>query len=475
MTTQPLDAQSAALNAAQALLTAVGLTTDDLHRHSASQGHGPTLADYIDQQLSALRQRNPGTGGTYAAGLRLLADGDHAVCECDCPACDDPDGCPCACGCDVADGTHHGRPRDRAADRPHHDSCTGRGGSCASRWTGRGGLSLSAVPLADIEQCQHWARVRAFAVNRHRDRRRVERGRTPRGHDGRGAAENFVGAVRWLYECAIADGFATRNPAKERLRKPERLVREPRALSAPRAEEIYQTAITTGQDPDGDGLIVVYIAEMAARRGGVLNSRYGFVNGTDCTVKVKEKKGDGAEHIVPITPTLAAALHRHVRDRGPRRRAPADAPEAQRRAGIPHLTAIDPLLYREPVDEFDDDGFFVARTTRPVTRRSLDNLRDRVKRYLPWADDFFLRWHDFRHTTGTMIDRVAGHAVAERHLGHRPSDTTSIYTGATLTENAAAVAAIFGVDHPLTSAEPVRQIGPPGMSGDPTPYRPGLA
>ncbi len=469
MTTQPLDPQTAALQAAQALLTAVGLSIDDLQQHSLQAGHGPILADYIDQQLSALRQSSPGSGDTYTAGLRLLADGDHKVCECDCPACDDLGGCPCACGCDVdADGAHHGRPCDQVAVQPHHESCTGRGGACASRWTGRGTLGFSALSLADLQQCQYWARVRAFAVNRDRDRRRVHRGRTPGGHDGRGASENYVGAIRWLYDRAIADGFATRNPARERLRKPKRKEREPRALSAPQAEEIYQTAITTGQDPDGDGLIVVYIAETAARRGGVLNSRYGFVNATECTVRVKEQKGDGPEHVVPVTPTLMAALHRHVMDRGPRRAAPAEAPEAQRRAGIPCVTAIDPLLYRAPVDEFDDDGYFVARTTRPVTCRSLDNLRERVKRYLPWADDFFLRWHDFRHTTGTMLDRVAGHAVAARHLGHRqPSDTTSIYTGATLIENAAAVAAIFGVDHPLVSREPGRQIEPTRRT-DPT-------
>ncbi len=107
----------------------------------------------------------------------------------------------------------------------------------------------------------------------------------------------------------------------------------------------------------------------------------------------------------------------------------------------------DPLLYRLPVDVY---GYLPRRTTRPITVAVVDNIRVRICKHLPLAQETWLRWHDYRHTIGTTLDRVSGHAVTEYHLGHKtPLTTTSIHTKAGLAEAAAAIALLFMCDHPL--------------------------
>ena len=80
----------------------------------------------------------------------------------------------------------------------------------------------------------------------------------------------------------------------------------------------------------------------------------------------------------------------------------------------------------------------------------LHPLRARIRKNLPWAEEYGLRWHDIRHTVATMLDRLAGHAVAADHLGHKtPADMTATYTKASLEEDAAAIAVLFNCDHSL--------------------------
>ena len=116
----------------------------------------------------------------------------------------------------------------------------------------------------------------------------------------------------------------------------------------------------------------------------------------------------------------------------------------------PDLSPTDPLLYRLPIDVFDANGYFLRREVRPMTDGSIENVCARVLRNLPWAEERGLRWHDIRHTVATMLDRLAGHAVAAYHLGHKtPADMTAAYTKASLEEDATAISVLFNCDHPL--------------------------
>ncbi len=428
---------------------------------AGSAGAGVTLSEYVAQQLAALRHTKPSTHGTYNAPLVLLADGAHEICSCECEACTQPDnsprglprGCPCRCGCEIDDdGRHHGQPVGRATTSGCTPECGS--GACGARWTGVGHRALAAVTLTDLETAQHWTQVRAASVLRYRARRRSARGLSVPDHDGRGASENFVSACRWLLNRAVTEGLISRHAAMA-LKKPQRTDRTARALSESQLAELLHVADTTGFDPDGDRLCLLYFCQTAARFQGVLNSRYGYLDTNRSVIKINETKTKQI-HTVAITPDLTTALHTHALQRGPRTPAPPDASPEQRRTGLPALTATDPLLYRPPVDTFDEHGYLVSRVTRPLTARSLDSLRARLRAHVDWAEQTCLRWHDFRHTLATALERTAGPAVAAFHLNHtNKANTTEIYTKATLEEDAAAIAAVFGTWHPLVHDLPI--------------------
>ena len=263
------------------------------------------------------------------------------------------------------------------------------------------------------------AYVRANAVPR----------RNARG--GRSAAENLIAALRCLYKRAEEDGFISErdNPARK-VAKPRRLPSTRRAVADTRLAEINQVAATTGDDPELDTLILRLHTETACRRGGALALRPADLDREQCLVLLREK-GETVRW-QPVSPTLMAALVRHAEER----HAPPDG----------RL-----LRYR--------DG-------RPVTYRRYDGLWVRIGRHLPWVRTQQISTHWIRHTTLTWVERNFGFAVAHAYAGHTDGtgDTgsaTSTYVRATLTEVAAALAALTGEPHPL--AEP--EAGEQGSTG----------
>lgn len=432
---------------------AIAALNDLLRQVSGPEAAPVILREYAHQQLDAVKQVKESRYKSFRSPLTRLVDGTHSTCGCECEACTSKDGCPCACGCEIVTGAeghlvHRGQP-GTDTDPGHAPECTGRPGSCAARWTGRGDVPMSEVTVADLEQAQAWVRTAAKAYNLRIDRKRAAQGKPEKFDDGRGASAWFVRAARWLWGRALDDGIVVRDPS-QRLRVPQAHDGKPRAMTPEEVMEVIAVAGSTGEDPHLGGIVTTTFFATGARRGGILTAIYGRLDVDNATFQVSEPKRVGARHVVAIPPDLAHALHHHALERGPRVPAPADAPEAVRRAGIPALKASDPLLYRMPVDEFDEHGYFLRRTVAPITVDAVESIRDRIRDLLPWTQERWLRWHDFRHTIGTMLDRIGGHAVAEYHLGHKtPQTTTSIYTRAGLAEDAAAVSILFNCDHPL--------------------------
>jgi integrase/recombinase XerC len=94
------------------------------------------------------------------------------------------------------------------------------------------------------------------------------------------------------------------------------------------------------------------------------------------------------------------------------------------------------------------------RDGRPITYRRYDHLWQRVGTHLPWVATQQVSTHWLRHTTLTWVERSFGYAVARAYAGHSGSDndaTTTTYVRATLHEVAAALAALTGEKHPLTT------------------------
>jgi integrase len=239
---------------------------------------------------------------------------------------------------------------------------------------------------------------------------------------GRGAAENLIAALRCLYRHAQDDGLIGEhdNPARK-VDKPRRLPSTRRAVADTRLAEINQVAATTGDDPELDTLILRLHTETACRRGGALALRPADLDREQCLIMLREK-GETVRW-QPVSPTLMAALVQHAEER----HAPPDGQLLRYRNG------------------------------RPITHRRYDGLWVRIGQHLSWVQTQQISTHWLRHTTLTWVERNFGFAVAHAYAGHTDGagDTgsaTSTYVRATLTEVAAALAALAGEPHPL--AEP---------------------
>jgi integrase/recombinase XerC len=239
---------------------------------------------------------------------------------------------------------------------------------------------------------------------------------------GRSAEEHLVAALRCLYQRAVDDGLiaSADNPARK-VAKPRRLPTTRRALPDNRLSQINEIAATTGDDPELDTLILRLHTETACRRRGALALRPRDLDPDQCLVLLREK-GETVRW-QPVSPTLMARLVEH----GRKRHAPADG-----------------QLLRYA------DG-------RPVTSRRYDHLWVRIGRHLPWVATQGISSHWIRHTILTWVERNFGYAVARAYAGHTDSggDTgaTSTYVRASLTEVAAALAALTGESHPLATTE----------------------
>jgi integrase/recombinase XerC len=112
---------------------------------------------------------------------------------------------------------------------------------------------------------------------------------------GHSAAEHLIGALRCLYNHAVADGYLSQaeNPAA-RVPKPRRLPATSMALPDARLAEISTVAATTGNDPALDALIIRLHAETACRRGGALALTPQDLDPRHCLIRLHEKAAPSA-------------------------------------------------------------------------------------------------------------------------------------------------------------------------------------
>ena len=234
---------------------------------------------------------------------------------------------------------------------------------------------------------------------------------------GRSATEHLVAALRCLYRHAEDDGLITagENPARK-VDKPRRLPSTRRAVTDDRLAEICQAAAEGGDDPELDTLLLQLHTETACRRGGALALRLDDLDPDQCLIRLREK-GETVRW-QPVSPTLMARLVEHSQER--------QAPPGGQL-----------LRYRNG---------------RPISSRRYDGLWARLGRVLPWVRTQGISMHWIRHTTLTWVERNFGYAVARAYAGHtdRGSDAgaTTTYVRATVSEVAAALAALTGEPHP---------------------------
>ena len=239
---------------------------------------------------------------------------------------------------------------------------------------------------------------------------------------GRSAEEHLVAALRCLYQRAVDDGLigGADNPARK-VAKPRRLPSTRRAVPDARLAEINKVAATTGDDPELDALLLRLHTETACRRGGALAVRPADLDPDQCLVLLREK-GETVRW-QPVSPTLMARLLQHAQQR--------------------HAPPGGQLLR--------------YANGQPITSRRYDHLWTRIGKYLPWVATQQISTHWIRHTTLTWVERNFGYAVARAYAGHTDgggdAGATSTYVRASLSEVAAALAALTGEPHPLATPE----------------------
>lgn len=248
----------------------------------------------------------------------------------------------------------------------------------------------------------------------------VTQRRNARG--GHGAAEHLIGALRCMYNHAVADHLLpeANNPAA-RVPKPRRLPSARMAIPGARLSEITAVAASTGNDPALDSLLIRLHTETACRRGGALSLAPEDLDPQQCLIRLREK--GGTERWQPVSPTLMTHLRSHAATRG-------------------GLDSSDRLLR--------------YATGKPITARRYDYLWDRLGEHLPWVRTQQVTMHWIRHTILTWVERRFGFAVAQAYAGHqnasrgaRAMSSTGTYVRAGLPEIATALAALTGEPHPL--------------------------
>ena len=275
--------------------------------------------------------------------------------------------------------------------------------------------------------CQHWGTRRITEPTPLEIKRLAEhiRGdvvvrRNTRG--GRTAAEHLISAMRCIYRHAVMDGLIREgdNPAAK-VAKPHRLATTRRAIPEAQLAAISHIAVTTGNDPHLDGLLIRLHTETACRRGGALALRPRDLDTDQCLIYLREK--GGTSRWQPVSPTLMRHLLAHHAERG----------DGDRNA---------PLLR--------------YCNGRPLTYRRYDHLWHRIGTHLPWAAAQQVSTHWLRHTTLTWVERTFGYAVARAYAGHSGKNdvgTTMTYVRAEVQEVAAALAALTGEPHPLATLD----------------------
>ena len=367
---------------------------------------GTTMAEFVDAFLAS--QDNDGTRGDYRPHLRRLVDGAPRQCECTCAACVDEwveHGC-CQCECSTC--------------------------AKAVSFDGLGEVRLrpGAITLTMLKPLPEIAQRSSQKKAVHDNRKRARKGLAAKPTHGQGGREMCVTALRGLFNRAVDDDLLTKSPAAK-LTKGARSESHRRAATIDELAELFEVTVLGGDDPELDLALVWSAFETAARRGGLQGMKVGGLRPDSQEIVVFEK--GRKERAQPCSAELIEFLLGHAATRAGARCVP----------GHPDYDPASPVLY------FKDS---TPEKPHPVSGRRFDTLYQRIQLTLPWANESMVCSHAVRHTSSTLIERIAGFQVAQKFLGHGPNRPTDGYTKATKAEVVAAVSTMTGRPHPAITS-----------------------
>lgn len=263
--------------------------------------------------------------------------------------------------------------------------------------------------LAEEESVAYWEKI---------NKSRKERGLPLREFTGANTYNACVDAISVIFKYAIDEELITANRTHSIKRKevdpPKR-----HGLTLTQVTELLDTALSGGNDPQLDHLIMWTQIETGARMSGILKMQLGDIDTKKQTITLVEKRSK--KRIQPVTQELMENLIRLAKMRGAK-----DLSDSVFRY-LPSKEGI----------------------SNPLTAKRFETLWKRMAKTLPWVASQGVSSHFLRHTVITWVDRVAGHSVARAYAGHSASDTTDFYTSAGFAEIVDAHSVITGTVHPF--------------------------
>ncbi len=190
-------------------------------------------------------------------------------------------------------------------------------------------------------------------------------------------------------------------------------------LTKIQVEELLETALSGGNDPILDHLILWTQLETAARMGGILKLQMRDLDTQRQSITLVEKRSKKREQ--PVTKELMESLIRFAKSRG--------------------------------AEQLSDSVFrFLPNkngVSNPLSSKRFETLWKRMGKSLPWVSAQGISGHYLRHTVLTWVDRTSGHSVARAYAGHSAGDTTDSYTKVGFAEIVNAHSSVTGSLHPL--------------------------
>jgi len=274
---------------------------------------------------------------------------------------------------------------------------------------------ITEIDIDIIESLAEEAQEMARQTHQRTNEKRIASGLPRIEHTGFRSYNASIDAVSVVLEYALRKKYLESNPA-HLVKKAAKRVSTRQALTHEQLEEVLEVAISGGNDPVLDYLLVWTLAETAARRAGLINLQLGDieVESGRALIRLYEKGSKKREQ--PITLELADKLLEFAALRG------STSPDS-------------PVFRYLP----NSNGY-----ASPLTAKRFETLWKRIRAALPWAAKKGVSSHWVRHTTITWIDRAFNPTIAQAFAGHAPASTTAGYSKTSPEEIAAAHAALTG-------------------------------
>ena len=251
---------------------------------------------------------------------------------------------------------------------------------------------------------------------------------------GHHAYNRALDTISTVVKYALKNGAISNSPIADIKRKPIS-ESDRHGLSEIQVEEILRVALSGGNDPELDYIMLWTILETACRSGGLIKLQIQDLDNSALMVRFHEKSGKSRKQ--PVSQSLMDSLFQLAQSRG-------------------SLEPTDPVFRIKPkcqcfhspknlLSVINCGNESCQKPTPRITARRFDALWQRIGKQLNWVAEKQVSNHWLRHTTLTWVERAtSSSSVVAKYAGHGPATVTAGYTTARKDEIKAAHDLLFG-------------------------------